>query len=175
MPCEWHYRSDPDDCYATHFQWQYCRTIVASVNAACVWIPIQCCVAGAVPCHEQCEITSIILVLHKDTAGYRHLTHWPLGNENFKHEIFKQIFVIDGWGISCYITLIWMSLDFTDDQSTLVQVMAWCCQATSHYLSQCWPRSLSPYGVTRPQWVKTRVGLQTVWNLFMTKLSYTIS
>ena len=29
--------------------------------------------------------------------------------------------------------------------------MAWCCQATSHYLSQCWPRSLSPYGITRPQ------------------------
>ena len=44
-----------------------------------------------------------------------------------------------------------MSLDFTDDQSTLVQVMAWCRQATSHYLSQCWPRSLSPYGVTRPR------------------------
>ena len=33
--------------------------------------------------------------------------------------------------------------------------MAWCRQATSHYLSQCWPRSLSPYDVTRPQWVKT--------------------
>ena len=43
---------------------------------------------------------------------------------------------------------------FTDDKSTLVQVMAWCHQATSHYLSQCWPRSLSPYGITRPQWVK---------------------
>ena len=27
-------------------------------------------------------------------------------------------------------------------------------QATSHYLSQCWPRSMSPYGVTRPQWIK---------------------
>ena len=38
---------------------------------------------------------------------------------------------------------------------TLVQVMAWCRQATSHYLSQCWPRSLSPYGVTRPQWVNS--------------------
>ena len=71
---------------------------------------------------------------------------------NFRHVIFKQISVIDGWGISCEIALIWMSLDFTDDQSTLVQVMAWCRQATSHYLSQCWPRSLSPYGVTRPQW-----------------------
>ena len=32
--------------------------------------------------------------------------------------------------------------------------MAWGHQATSHYLSQCWPRFLSPYGVTRPQWVK---------------------
>ena len=33
--------------------------------------------------------------------------------------------------------------------------MAWCRQATSHYLSQCWPSSLSPYGVTTPQWVNS--------------------
>ena len=46
---------------------------------------------------------------------------------NLRHVIFKQISVIDGWGI--------------------------CCE-TSHYLSQCWPRSLSPYGVTVPHWVK---------------------
>ena len=72
---------------------------------------------------------------------------------NFRHVILKQILVIDGWGISCEIALIWMSLHFTDDQSTVVQVMAWCRQATSHYLSQCWPRSLTTYGVTRPQWV----------------------
>ena len=72
---------------------------------------------------------------------------------NFRHVIL--IWVIDGWGISCEIALIWMSLDFTDDQSTLVPVMAWCRQATSHYLSQCWPRSLSIFGVTRPQWVKS--------------------
>ena len=73
---------------------------------------------------------------------------------NFRHVIFKQILVINGWGISCEIALIRMSLDFTDDQSILVQVIAWCHQATSHYLSQLWPRSLSPYGVIRPQWVK---------------------
>ena len=30
-------------------------------------------------------------------------------------------------------------LNLTDDKSALVQVMAWCRQATSHYLSQCWP------------------------------------
>ena len=46
-----------------------------------------------------------------------------------------------------------MGLDLTDDKSILAQVMAWCHQATCHYLSQCWPRSLSPYGVTRSEWV----------------------
>ena len=45
-----------------------------------------------------------------------------------------------------------MPLDLNDDKSTLVQVMAWCRQATSHYLRQCWPRSMSPNGVTKPQW-----------------------
>ena len=63
--------------------------------------------------------------------------------------------MIDGWGISFEIAVMWMTLDFTDDQSILVQVIAWCRQATSHYLSQCWPRSLSSYGVTRPQWVES--------------------
>ena len=38
----------------------------------------------------------------------------------------------------------WMPHDLTDDESTLVQVMAWCRQATSHYLSKCWLSSLSP-------------------------------
>ena len=47
----------------------------------------------------------------------------------------------------------WMPQDLTDYKSTLVQVMAWCRQATNHYLNQCWPRSPTPYGVTRPHWV----------------------
>ena len=72
----------------------------------------------------------------------------------FRNVIFKLTLVNGGWGISYEIALRWMALDLTDDQSTLVQVMAWCRQATSHYLSQCWPRSMSPNGVTRPQWVK---------------------
>ena len=45
----------------------------------------------------------------------------------------------------------------TDDKSTLVQVMAWCRQTTSHYPSQCWPRSLSPYGIARPNEFKCGV------------------
>ena len=49
----------------------------------------------------------------------------------------------------------YMPQDLSDDKSTLVQVMAWCYQASSHYLNQCWPRSMSPYGVTKPQWVNS--------------------
>ena len=74
---------------------------------------------------------------------------------NFRWVIFKLTLVNGGWGISYEIALRWMPLDLTDDKSTLVQVMAWCCQATSHYLNQCWPRSPMLYGVTRPQWVNT--------------------
>ena len=83
------------------------------------------------------------------------LTHWPLGDlkKKMRKVIFQLISLIGGWGIFCKIALKWMSMDLTDDKSTLVQVMAWCRQATSHYLSQCWPRSVSPYGVSRPQWV----------------------
>ena len=33
--------------------------------------------------------------------------------------------------------------------------MAWCRQATGHYLNQCWQRPVTPYGITRPQWVNT--------------------
>ena len=63
----------------------------------------------------------------------------------------------------CDIALRWMPENPTNEKSTLVQIMARCCQATSHYLNQCWSRSALPYGitgVTRPQWV------DSVHNLF---------
>ena len=39
--------------------------------------------------------------------------------------------------------------------SILAQLMAWCLQAASHYLIQCWPRSMVPYDVNRPQCIKS--------------------
>ena len=60
-------------------------------------------------------------------------------------------------------------------KSSVVQIMAWCHQATSHYLRQWWPRSMSSYGVTSPQWgveiieagwtviIGSSNGLFTVW------------
>ena len=69
---------------------------------------------------------------------------------NLKLVIFKLTSRVDILSISCEIALRWMTQDFIDDKSTLVQVMAWCRQATSHYLGQCRPRSISPYGIARP-------------------------
>ena len=60
---------------------------------------------------------------------------------NFREVIFMLILIIDG-GITYETALRWLPLNLNNDKSTLVQVMAWCRQATSHYLNQCWPRSL---------------------------------
>ena len=68
------------------------------------------------------------------------------------------ILMADVWGISYRMALRWMRLYLTDDKSSLVQAMAWCLQAISHYLNQCWPRSVSPYGASRPQSVQLRFG-----------------
>ena len=67
--------------------------------------------------------------------------------------ILNLVSLMGIWRTSYVNTLRWMPRDLTDGKSTLVQVMAWCHQATSHYLSQSWPRSMLLNGVTRPQWV----------------------
>ena len=73
------------------------------------------------------------------------------------------------------IAIRWMPKHLTHHHSTLVQVMVWCHQAPSHYLSQCWPRSISPNGVTRHHWVNKWVNIintviQSARQLIMTKL-----
>ena len=42
---------------------------------------------------------------------------------------FKLIILIDFWGITCEIALRRISMDFIDDKSILIQVLAWCRQA----------------------------------------------
>ena len=76
--------------------------------------------------------------------------------------------MIDDQGIACDIALWWMPVDLADDKSTLVQVMACCHQATSHYPRQCWPSFMLPYGITRPQWVKKRKMLIYKWACIIT-------
>ena len=56
--------------------------------------------------------------------------------------LFWMIALIDILCSSCEIEC------HMGDKWTLVQVMAWCCQAASHYLSV--KRSMWPYSITRP-------------------------
>ena len=80
-----------------------------------------------------------------------------LAPEGFDYSLklvnFKLISTINILSIFCEIAIRWMPQHLIDHKSTLVQVMAWCHQATSHYLSQCWHRSMPSYGITGPQWV----------------------
>ena len=55
------------------------------------------------------------------------LTHWPLENLNeILNMWFSNRYISDWWlRHLLWNCLIWMSVDFTDDQSTLVQVVVW--------------------------------------------------
>ena len=80
--------------------------------------------------------------------GISELTHCSFPSRcgtNFECIVFKLIIQNSSWGPCCEIALIWMPENSTNGESILVQVMAWCRQAPSHYLCQCWPRSMSPY------------------------------
>ena len=80
---------------------------------------------------------------------------------NLKSMIFKLITQNSSLGTHCEISLTWMPQNLTNEKSTMVQVMVCCHEATDHHLSQCWPRSLSRYGVTRLQPV-SGVGKQVI-------------
>ena len=84
-------------------------------------------------------------------APLHSLTHWFLLGDKAIHlnaSFFELIIRNSSLGTCCEIDLMSMPKSLTADLSILVQVMAWCRQATSHCLSQYWPRSVSPYGVT---------------------------
>ena len=54
---------------------------------------------------------------------------WDFLNSNLQANL-----MIACRGISYEITIRWLLLNFTDGKSTLVQVIAWRYQATSHYM-----------------------------------------
>ena len=78
----------------------------------------------------------------------------PVTRNDFKNVISNHIVGIKFRNTSCEIAFRWMTQALTDDQSTLVQVMVWCHQTASHYLSQCWSKSMLAFGITRLQRVK---------------------
>ena len=102
----------------------------------------------SVPCFSE----SFIMPWHLQSHG-GYLFHLAPGRSecDSKNAIFNLVLLFGILRSSHDNALRWMPQDLTDDKSTLVQVMAWCRQATSHYLRQCWFSSLSPSSVARPQ------------------------
>ena len=83
--------------------------------------------------------------------------------------------VIDGWGIYCEIAHKWFSQGLIDDKSTLSQGLV-PFKAISHYLNQCRPSFLMPYGFTRQHWVKlTHWGRDKMATNFLTTFSNAFS
>ena len=73
---------------------------------------------------------------------------------NFAGVFFKHIMRTGLLSMICETGIRWEPRDPTYGVSTLVSVIAWCRQASGHYIGHCWPWSMSSYGVTRSKWVK---------------------
>ena len=127
-------------------------------NRCCLFYTANTILAG-VPATLGAWASGGMILTPKDTISNLQLTHTLGCGCGFKCVNLKHNLGIDILSVQLNITLEWIPEDLVDVKSTLVQVMAWCCQATSHYLNQCWPRSSNPYGITRPQWGDGNVGL----------------
>ena len=77
----------------------------------------------------------------------------------FKNATFNLVLLISIFRYSYDDALRLMPWDLTEDKSPLLQIMAWCYQATSH----CWCRFMLLNRFTRPQWIK----LNTKWKILL--------
>ena len=90
------------------------------------------------------NITSVVHFMrhHGNPITYQViLTDWPLGDAVVTLVIIKLKSNIDTLGARAFsVKLSWRT-----------QVMAWCRQATSHYMNQCRSSSMTPYSINKPQ------------------------
>ena len=75
-------------------------------------------------------------------------------------------FFIEMVGVIIEILLKFASESSVDKKSTLVQLMAWCCRATSHYMTQSWQSHVMRYGITGLWYVLT----EDEWCICVNKL-----
>ena len=103
------------------------------------------------------KITRILYLCFIYNQLFNSLTPGRWGN-NITRVISKHMAC--SWGLSSYeIALMWMPQNTFDNESRLVQSMAWCCQATSHYF------------ITRPQQVNTLTHWGRMTHICISKLT----
>ena len=79
----------------------------------------------------------------------------------FEYAIYRQNFSNYFFIASFNIVIVWSLQQLVGDKSTLVQVMVWCSQATSHYLNE-WSthRSMTSFYIIWPQWVSSTLNAE---------------
>ena len=63
---------------------------------------------------------------------------------------FKCILLNENEYILIQFSLKFVPKGLINDKSALVEIMAWCWQATRHYLNRCRARCVMPFGFTKP-------------------------
>ena len=61
-----------------------------------------------------------------------------------QHNMMISLFpwFVTDWNVDCIIK----------SMLAVVLIMAWCCQATRHYLDQCWANPMAPLGYNELRW-----------------------
>ena len=122
----------------------YCAHVINRVDKS-ISHPCYCCAPHVLLLRYKWKHSYVLVIKCR-------ITHCPLTDVAV---ILKVIFwnKISSLATGCETALRWMPQNVTNEKSLFVQIIAWCRQARSHYLNQCWPSSTSPYSVTKPQWV----------------------
>ena len=121
---------------------------------------------------QDCSTSALAMELLQSCTKPSNFAPQRFGS-NSKSVISKHMLWITLTSASCEMALRWILQNNFGDKSILVQVMTWCCQATSHYLNQCWarlmnqcrPRFMSSYDVTRLHWVKSWCAV--LWKMWL--------
>ena len=158
--------------YLSPYQDDWCVESIITATITSAWMASQACILYIVPLikcsgeqHGKCkdryhliqhswefpyECEKVLLSLFQNEQrqldiGYVDIDKliglWGISLQS-QISKFQTNSTINMLSIFCEIAIRWMPQHLTNHKSTLVQVMARCRQVTSHYLSQCWPRSL---------------------------------
>ena len=125
-----------------------------------IWLSMAWCKITVTPVRYQWSYCSLALSHWYSIHDINSMASWRCGC-NFRSVIFNLILGMISWALAAKLISFECHRNPTGDGSALVQVMAWCSKAINHYLYQCLPRSMSPYGIVRSQWVKI---LSHEWN-----------
>ena len=118
-------------------QWSYCSLVLSC------WYIFICTTKS---CSTVAHISTLSASLFTPGQSFNNSLAPGRCGSNFKSINLKLIIQNSSLGTPCKIALMWMSQNLNNEKYPLVQINAWCYQATRHHLSQWWPRTMALLG-----------------------------